>query len=107
MQVHKKNYLIVYFFLLISHVYAEESTGGLLFTSSKEKVDKRTSLVIFGDKMQVFENSFSISFDLSIWDSSLFGHIFRVTNKQRQQVEFVFVNFHWVPPLAVRCQPSN
>jgi two-component SAPR family response regulator len=74
--------------------YAEGSSGGLLFTSSKEKVDKRTSLVLFGDKLQKFENTFSVSFDLSIWDISQFGHIFRVINKQRQEVEFVFVNFY-------------
>lgn len=74
--------------------YAEESSGGLLFTSSKEKVDERTSLVIFGDKHQKFEDTFSVSFDLSIWDISQFGHIFRVINKQRQEVEFVFVNFY-------------
>jgi two-component SAPR family response regulator len=73
---------------------AAESAGGLLFTSSKEKVDKRTSLDIFSDKLQKFENNVSISFDLSIWDSSQFGHIFRVINNRKQEVEFVFVNFY-------------
>jgi two-component SAPR family response regulator len=77
-----------------SYAYADESPGGLLFTSSKEKVDKRTSLVLFGDKLQKFEDTFSLSFDLSIWDSSQFGHIFRVINKQKQEIEFVFVNFY-------------
>ena len=75
-------------------VHAEESPGGLLFTSSKEKVDKRTSLVLFGDNIQKFEDKFDISFDLSIWDSSQFGHIFHLINDRKQEVEFVFVNFY-------------
>ncbi|MDR0700006.1 MAG: hypothetical protein LBG28_12470 [Tannerella sp.] len=76
--------------------YSERSPGGLLFTSSAEKVDKRTSLVLFGDNLQKFEDSFLVSFDLSIWDANQFGHIFRVINKQKQEVEFVFVNFYGI-----------
>ena len=76
--------------------YSEESSSGLLFTSSAEKVDKRTSLVIFGDKFQKFENSFCLSFDLSIWDINQFGYVFRVINAQKQEVDFVFVNFYGV-----------
>ena len=78
------------------YCYAEESSGGLLFTSSAEKVDKRTSLVIFGDKFQKFEESFNLSFDLSIWDIKQFGYVFRVINEQKQEVDFVFVNFYGV-----------
>lgn len=89
-----KQLIIVACCICALDAYAEESSGGLLFTSSKEKVDKRTSLVLFGDKLQRFEDTFSVSFDLSIWDISQFGHIFRVINKQRQEVEFVFVNFY-------------
>jgi two-component SAPR family response regulator len=86
---------ILFLFVACSvSVIAEESAGGLLFTSSKEKVDKRTSLVVFGDKLRKFEEGFNISFDLSIWDSSQFGHIFRVINNRKQEVEFVFVNFY-------------
>ena len=76
--------------------YAEESPGGLLFTSGAEKVDKRTSLVIFGDKFQKFEDYFHLSFDLSIWDIKQFGYVFRVINDQKQEVDFVFVNFYGV-----------
>ena len=78
------------------YCYSEESSGGLLFTSSAEKVDKRTSLVIFGDKFQKFEESFELSFDLSIWDIKQFGYVFRVINEQRQEVDFVFVNFYGI-----------
>jgi len=82
-------------FLSFLFIHAEES-GGLLFTSSKEKVDKRTSLMLFGDKFQQFKDTFCISFDLSIWDSSQFGHIFHLINDQKQEVEFVFVNFYGI-----------
>ena len=78
------------------YVHAEESAGGLLFTSSKEKVDKRTSLLLFSDKFQKFENTFTLSFDLSILNSSQFGHIFHIINDSKQEVEFVFVNFYGV-----------
>ena len=96
MQIIKKLQIIIVCCVCSFCSYAEESLGGLLFTSSEEKVDKRTSLVLFGDKLQKFEDEFSISFDLSIWNSDQFGHIFRVINKQRQEVEFVFVNFYGI-----------
>lgn len=76
------------------YVLCAESVGGLLFTSSTEKVDKRTSMQIFNDKLLKVDDSFSISFDLSIWNSEQFGHIFRVINQQKKEVEFVFVNFY-------------
>lgn len=50
--------------------------------------------MLFGDKLQRFENTFGLSFDLSILDSSQFGHIFRLINNRKQEVEFVFVNFY-------------
>lgn len=80
--------------IFATNLVAEESSGGLLFTSSSEKVDKRTSLVIFGNNLQKFQDSFSISFDLSIWDVKQFGHIFRAINNNKQEIEFVFVNFY-------------
>ncbi|MDR0546395.1 MAG: hypothetical protein LBG77_02220 [Dysgonamonadaceae bacterium] len=78
------------------YAYAEESQGGLLFTSSAEKVDKRTSLTFFGDKLQKFEDSLRIDFDLSIWDIKQFGHILRIINDRKQEIEFVFVNFYGI-----------
>ncbi|MDR2626778.1 MAG: hypothetical protein LBC40_01950 [Dysgonamonadaceae bacterium] len=33
---------------------------------------------------------------MSIWDANQFGHIFRVINKQKQEVEFVYVNFYGI-----------
>ncbi|MDR0811765.1 MAG: hypothetical protein LBN23_05805 [Paludibacter sp.] len=94
---HKRLHIIL-LLLVIGGLcgFAQESSGGLLFTSSKEKVDKRTSLVLFGNRFQRFDGAFSVSFDLQIWDSSQFGHIFRVINKDKQEVEFVFVNFYGI-----------
>lgn len=87
-------YMLIICCICLFHSYSEGASGGLLFTSTAEKVDKRTSLVLFGDKLKKFEDSFSLSFDLSIWDIKQFGHIFRVINDKRQEVEFVFVNFY-------------
>ncbi|MHB9055962.1 MAG: hypothetical protein ACYC2P_07415 [Paludibacteraceae bacterium] len=87
---------LLFFCVIYLSSFSEESAGGLLFTSSAEKVDKRTSMIIFADKLQRIEDSFTISFDLSIWDLKQFGHIFRVINDQRKEVEFVFVNFYGI-----------
>ncbi|VBB48458.1 conserved hypothetical protein [uncultured Paludibacter sp.] len=88
--------IIFFSFICFINSYSKDSAGGLLFTSSAEKVDKRTSMLIFSDKLQKIENSFNVSFDLSIWDIQQFGHIFRVIDKQKKEVEFVFVNFYGV-----------
>jgi hypothetical protein len=92
----RRLHTILLFCICSFYSYSEESLGGILFTSSSEKVDKRTSLVLFGDKLQKFENSFTIGFDLSIWDANQFGHIFRAINEQKQEIEFVFVNFYGI-----------
>ncbi|MCL2651569.1 MAG: hypothetical protein FWD60_11175 [Candidatus Azobacteroides sp.] len=73
--------------------FSEELTHGVLFHSSAEPVSNRTSLSLFGDKLQKFENTFSIEFDLSIWDIKQFGYILRIINDKNQEVDFVFVNF--------------
>ena len=94
MTVKKLLILFVGYILSSLLAHAEGFPGGLSFTSSRDKVDRRTSLVIFSDKIQKFEDTFHISFDLSIWDSSQFGHIFHLINERKQEVEFVFVNFY-------------
>ncbi|MDR0573542.1 MAG: hypothetical protein LBG96_05845 [Tannerella sp.] len=48
---------------------------------------------VFDENLQKFENNFSISFDLSIWDVRQFGYILRIINSKNQEVDFVFVNF--------------
>jgi two-component SAPR family response regulator len=96
MPVLKKIYIIVICCICPFLAYPEGAPGGLLFTSSAEKVDNRTSLVLFGDEPEKFEDSFTVGFDLSIWDANQFGHIFRVINQQKQEVEFVFVNFYGI-----------
>ena len=74
--------------------WAEKSTNGLLFTSSTDSINNRTSLILFDDKPEKFTNSFSISFDLSIWDIAQFGYVLRVVNEKKEEVDFVFVNFY-------------
>jgi two-component SAPR family response regulator len=92
----KKLHIIIICCINAFFVHADGLSSGLLFTSSAEKVDKRTSLVIFGDKFQRFEDSFHIDFNLSIWDINQFGHVLRIINDKKQEVEFVFVNFYGI-----------
>ena len=73
---------------------AKEITNGLLFTSSTDLINNRTSLLLFDDKPEKFKDSFSISFDLSIWDIKQFGYVLRVVNDRKEEVDFVFVNFY-------------
>ena len=84
-----KKLQIISFLLCIFtlNVYSNESAGGLLFTSSAEKVDKRTSMVVFGEKRLKLTDSFELSFDLSILDTKQFGHIFRLINEQKKAVK--------------------
>lgn len=74
-------------------LFSEELTHGILFRSSAEPVSNRTSLSLFDKKLQKFEDEFSISFELSIWDIKQFGYILRIINEENQEVDFVFVNF--------------
>ena len=91
-----KNRLNILFCLLfVSAVgQAVERTNGLLFSSGEEKVDNRTSLLFFDDKPLKIQDSLRLSFDISIWDFQRFGHIFRMIDERKKEVEFVFVNFY-------------
>lgn len=77
----------------LSFAFAEELTHGVLFKSSAEPVNNRTSLSLFDESLQKFEDTFSINFDLSIWDIKQFGYILRVIDSENQEIDFVFVNF--------------
>jgi two-component SAPR family response regulator len=94
MSTPRRFHTVTLCFLCSLCALADETASGLLFTSSAEKVDKRTSLTLFSDELQRFEDSFHINFDLSIRDVNQFGHILRVINDRKQEVEFVFVNFY-------------
>ncbi len=91
----KKKILFIVLCCWTHFIYASqpEPTYGLLFTSSAERIDQRTTLTLFGEKLQKFEDSFTISFDLSIWDIRQFGYIFRIINNENKELDFVFVNF--------------
>ena len=90
----KKIHIIIICCICSISCFSEESITGILFTSSTERVNDRTSLVIFDDKLQKFEDSFSISFELSIWDTKQFGYVLRVIDGNKKEVDFVFVNFY-------------
>ena len=93
MHKHRLNIVFcLFFFSTVSQ--AVEKTNGLLFSSGEEKVDNRTSLLFFDDKPLKIQDSLRLSFDISIWDFQRFGHIFRMIDERKKEVEFVFVNFY-------------
>lgn len=90
----KKIFLYVFMSLFCSiSAFSEDVAKGIFFHSSAEPVNNRTSLSIFDEKLQKFEDTFSISFDLSIYGIKQFGYILRVINDGNQEIDFVFVNF--------------
>lgn len=86
--------IVANIFALFSAVYAHGHINGLLFSSSAERINDRTSLILFDDSPLKLEDSFRIDFDLSIWDVKQFGYIFRVINESKQEINFAFVNFY-------------
>ncbi len=68
--------------------------NGLLFSSSAERINDRTSLILFDNKPLKLKDSFRIDFDLSIWDIKQFGYILRIINESKQEINFAFVNFY-------------
>lgn len=75
-------------------VFSQKHINGLLFSSSAERINDRTSLILFDESPLKMHDSFRIDFDLSIWDVKQFGYIFRVINESKQEINFSFVNFY-------------
>lgn len=82
------------FVLFSANVLAHKHINGLLFSSSAERINDRTSLILFDDSPLKLDDSFRIDFDMSIWDVKQFGYIFRVINESKQEINFAFVNFY-------------
>lgn len=85
--------------ILISTVFkfngfAQKHINGLLFSSSAEGINDRTSLILFDKSPLKLKDSFRVDFDMSIWDINQFGYIFRVINENKQEINFAFVNFY-------------
>lgn len=68
--------------------------NGLLFSSSAERINDRTSLILFENSPLKLKDTIKIDFDLSILDVKQFGYILRVINENKQEINFAFVNFY-------------
>lgn len=96
--MRKKIVLAIGFLILIvfQDVFATQNkniASGLLFKSKTESIDERTTLDLFNGRYQKFKNKFTISFDISIWDTKRFGYILRLIKKDGNELSLVFVNF--------------
>ena len=93
----RKIHIITITFLLLLcsyNVFALKHINGLLFSSSAERINDRTSLILFDNKLLKLNDSVRIDFELSIWDIKQFGYILRVINESKQEINFAFVNFY-------------
>lgn len=86
-------------FVIISSIvsfsaFSQKHINGLLFASSAERINDRTSLILFDNSPVKLSDSFRIDFELSIWDVKQFGYIFRIINESKQEINFAFVNFY-------------
>lgn len=76
------------------NMHSNTHINGLLFSSSAERINDRTSLILFDQQPLKLKDSFTVDFELSIWDVKQFGYIFRVINESKQEINFSFVNFY-------------
>jgi len=58
------------------------SAQGLLFQANDKLISERTSYDVFINKSPVFDNHFTVSFDLSILDTISFGYICSIQDKE-------------------------
>ena len=58
------------------------SAQGLLFQANDRLISERTSYKVFDTKIPVFNNHFAISFDLSILDTTSFGYVCFIKDKE-------------------------
>lgn len=76
------------------NAFSQKHINGLLFSSSAERINNRTSLILFDNAPLKMKDAFRIDFDLSIWDVKQFGYIFRIINESKKEINFAFVNFY-------------
>lgn len=78
----------------VFNAFGEKHINGLLFSPSAERINDRTSLILFENKPLKLKDTFRIDFDLAIWDIKQFGYILRIINESKQEINFAFVNFY-------------
>jgi hypothetical protein len=68
------------------------SAQGLLFNSNDSLVARRTSYDVFSGPGPEFRQSFSLNFDLSIWDKKHFGYVFSLkdANGKAYSLSYIF-----------------
>ena len=91
----QKLYIVLLFssFPLISIAETVSDASGLQFKSNGELIESRTSLDLYNGEFQKMTDSFSVRFDISIWDVYAFGYVFRLVNNKQEEISLVFVTF--------------
>ena len=92
-----KSFFILLFLvlpLLFSRGFSQsQEITGIKFNSQNVNRDKKTSLFLNEGNSIELNNSFSISFDISFWDSKKFGPILRIDDEQGNEIRVIYIQF--------------
>jgi two-component SAPR family response regulator len=92
-----KNQSWIYIGLVLIVLVVPQAMGqnlyhtGLLFNAAPLPKEQRTSLNLTDESPIVVRNSFSLDFDFALWNNNQFGYVFRIYNKQNNNIDLVFV----------------
>jgi len=86
-------FLGLVFLILLSNKTSSQNLyhTGLLFTAAPQPKEQRTSLNLTPDSPITVRNKFSLEFDFAIWNREQFGYIFRIFDKQRHNIDLVYI----------------
>ena len=81
------------FLILLSNRISSQNLyhTGLLFTAAPSPKEQRTSLNLTPDSPIAVRNKFNLEFDFAIWNREQFGYIFRIFDKQRHNIDLVYI----------------
>ncbi|TKG95818.1 hypothetical protein EYV94_05860 [Puteibacter caeruleilacunae] len=83
--------VIVLLFLEVGNVCAQNVYHtGLLFQSAPTPKEQRTSINLTHQNVIIGRKQIGLSFDISFWDSSHFGYVFRLVNETNENIDLVY-----------------
>lgn len=77
----------------------DKNNHGLYFNSYPQQKEKRTSLELSDQSSFTTRRYFRIEFDLSFWGNKQFGYVFRMFDKNKHNIDLVFIPIEQTIPL--------
>ncbi len=84
--------LIINLSIFLSYPQTNQASG-IKFNSQNVQRSEKTSIFLNEGNPIELENSFSISFDISLWDYTEFGPILRIEDREGNEIRFVYSPF--------------